>query len=89
MGVASVTIDEPEVAKVTTLTVPLFNLVPSEGEPATFGFEALGLVPVIIDTSVSPSGDYGVVASVKNATAIAGLLSQPGDLLGRARRPAP
>ncbi len=86
VGVASVTIDEPEALHVDTVTVPLFNLVPSQGEPARFGFEALGLVPVIIDTSVSPSGDYGVVASVNNATAIAGLLSSqvtvwgvPGD----------
>ena len=86
VGVASVTIDEPEALHVDTVTVPLFNLVPSQGEPARFGFEALGLVPVIIDTSVSPGGDYGVVASVNNATAIAGLLSSqvtvwgvPGD----------
>ncbi len=86
VGVATVTIDEPELVHVITLTVPLFNLVPSDGEPARFGFEALGLVPIIIDTSVGPSGDYGVLASVKNATAITGLLSSqvtfwgvPGD----------
>ncbi len=86
VGVASLTIDEPEASHVITLTVPLFNLTPSEGEPARFGFEALGLVPVIIDTSVDPSDDYAVVASVKNASAIAGLLSSqvtfwgvPGD----------
>ena len=86
VGVASVTIDEPEAAHVITLTVPLFNLVPSEGEPARFGFEALGLVPVIIDTSVDSGNDYGVVASVKNASAVAGVLSSqvtfwgvPGD----------
>lgn len=86
VGVASLTIDEPETVHVVTVTVPLFNLVPSEGEPARFGIEALGLVPVIIDTAVSPSDDYQVVASVKNATAITGLLSTqvtfwgvPGD----------
>ncbi len=86
LGVATVTIDEPEIAHVVTLSVPLFNLVPSEGEPARFGFEALGLVPVVIDTSVDPADDYDVVASVMNATQIAGLLSArvtfwgvPGD----------
>jgi hypothetical protein len=86
VGVASVTVDEPGVVHVITLTVPVFNLVPAEGEPARFGFEALGLVPVIIDTSVSPGDDYGVVASVRNASELAGLLSSqvtfwgvPGD----------
>ena len=86
VGVASVTINEPAVVKVATLTVPLFNLVPSEGEPARFGFEVLGLVPVVIDTSVSPSHDYGVTATVKNASQLTGLLSSqvtfwgvPGD----------
>ena len=42
VGVAMVTIQEPETVKVDTLTVPVFNLVPSAGEPARFGFEALG-----------------------------------------------
>ena len=88
VGVASITIDEPEALHVTTVTVPLFNLVPSEGEPARFGFEAFGLVPVIIDTAVSPSSDYAVVASVKNATAIAGLLSTQVTLWGVPGDPA-
>jgi hypothetical protein len=86
VGVAIVTIQEPEIAHLVTVTVPLFNLVPAEGEPARFGFEALGLVPVVIDTSLAPGGDYDVVASVKNATELAGLLSSqvafwgvPGD----------
>ena len=82
VGVASVTIDEPGAVHVITLTVPLFNLVPSEGEPARFGFEAMGLVPVIIDTSVDQGDDYDVVASVKNATTVAGLLSSQVTIWG-------
>src|SRR5262249_17808194 len=67
-------------------TVPVFNLVPSRGEPARFGFEVLGKVPIVIDTGVRSGNDYGVVVNVKDATQIAGLLSSqvtfwgnPGD----------
>lgn len=86
VGVAAVTIDEPAALHVVTLSLPLFNLVPSEGEPARFGFEALGLVPVVIDTAVEPGDDYDVTATVTNASQLAGLLSSqvtfwgvPGD----------
>ncbi len=86
VGIVSATVDEPEIAKVKTVTAPLFNLVPSEGEPARFGFNPLGKVPVVIDTSVDPRDDYDVIASVKNTTEFAGLLSSqvtvwgvPGD----------
>ena len=50
-------------------TVPLYSLEPAAGEPARFGFlEPVG--PVILDTSVSPSGNdggYKVVVSVPDA----------------------
>jgi hypothetical protein len=84
VGVASVTIKaldgEPE-----AITVPLFSLVPSVGEPARFGFVA-GNVSVFLDTSVRTGSDYGVTVTVPNITELAGFISSrvtfwgvPGD----------
>jgi hypothetical protein len=75
VGVATVTADEPKTLKTFTRSVPVFNLVPSNGEPARFGFEVAGKIPIVIDTSVRSGQDYGVNVSVQNATQTAGLLS--------------
>ncbi len=82
IGVATVTGNEPFNVHVFTRTVPVFNLVPGHGEPARFGFEVLGKVPIVIDTSVRSGQDYGVDASVSNATQTAGLLSSQVTLWG-------
>jgi hypothetical protein len=86
VGVATVTADEPKTLKVFTRTVPVFNLVPAQGEPARFGLYVAGVVPIVLDTSVRSGNDYGVNVTVKNATQTAGLLSSqvtfwgvPGD----------
>ena len=86
VGVATVSVHEPLAGKFITVTVPVFNLVPAQGEPARFGFEVIGKVPIVIDTSVRTGRDYGVDVSVKNATQTAGVLSSvvtfwgvPGD----------
>ena len=85
VGVATLVVHEPATG-VLQKTVPVFNLVPSHGEPARFGFEVLGKVPVVIDTAVRSGKDYGVLVNVNDATETAGLLSSqvtfwgvPGD----------
>jgi uncharacterized repeat protein (TIGR01451 family) len=85
IGVATVTIDEPDSLGLRTYPVPLFNLVPGPGEPARFGFEVLK-APVIIDTAVRAGRDYGVVSGASNITQLAAFLSAqfsfwgvPGD----------
>jgi hypothetical protein len=86
VGVATVVANEPKFVHFLIRTVPIFNLMPSQGEPAKFGFEVIGKVPVVIDTSVRTGKNYEVVASVTDATQTAGLLSSqvtfwgvPGD----------
>ncbi len=73
IGVATVTLLAPSPITYKTLVVPLFNLEPAPGEPARFGFEAES-VPVVIDTTVHTNTDYGVSASVDDATAAAQVL---------------
>ena len=65
VGVVSVTVFLPPTPIPLTLARPLFNLVPSIGEPARVGFSAAE-IPVTINTSVRTGEDYGVTASVEN-----------------------
>ena len=85
IGAAVVSITEPDGLHNTfTLPVPVYNLVPSVGEPARFGFLALS-VPVTLDTVVR-EGDYHVVVNVNNASeepalfsSVVSIWGSPGD----------
>jgi hypothetical protein len=65
--------------------VPLFNMEPSAGEPARFGFK-INSTTVFIDTAVRTGGDYGVTTTVSNINQEVAFLSSqvtvwgvPGD----------
>ena len=76
VGVASVIVNEPHVGALR-FVVPVFNLEPSFGEPARFGFYIpISRTPVLLDTSVrSGNGeDYGITVSSLNTEQIAALL---------------
>ena len=68
-----------------SVSAPLFNLEPEEGEPARFGFYA-AIVPVVLDISVRNGGDYGLTVESRNISQLAGFISAqvtvwgvPGD----------
>jgi hypothetical protein len=74
IGIADVAINIPKPYGYKHFAVPLFNLAPTPGEPARFGFE-IEKVPVVLDTSVRTGGDYGVTVGIRNA-------SEAGQILG-------
>jgi hypothetical protein len=81
VGVALVTLLEPNAFGVVTKAVPIFNLVPAVGEPARLGFYVVKDL-VILDTSVRTGEDYGVTVSVNNASEVAKVLSSQVTIWG-------
>jgi hypothetical protein len=89
VGVARITVFEPETVGYVTFTVPVFNLVPPPGEPARFGL-FVAHVPVFLDTHVRTgdgqgapgAGDYGVEVSVSYISQLAQVLSSEVTLWG-------
>ncbi|MGB8510596.1 MAG: hypothetical protein WCD76_19650, partial [Pyrinomonadaceae bacterium] len=86
IGVASVTIVEPNFVGFRRIAVPVFNLRPERGEPARFGFMVSPGVPILVDTTVDPDDAYRITTIVRNASQVATFLStsvviwgSPGD----------
>jgi hypothetical protein len=67
VGVATVVVTNPDKGAEVPFAVsePLYNLVPSYGEPAKFAFSVAGGA-VVLNTSVRTGGDYGVVVTVSD-----------------------
>jgi len=81
LGVAVIHINEPKNFREFTLSVPVYNLNPSPGEPARFGFFAAHAL-VFIETAVRSDEEYAATASVHNATQAAEVLSSVVTLWG-------
>jgi hypothetical protein len=64
-----------------TRSVPLFNLTPSVGEPARFGFDIEGVL-VTLDTSVRTGSDYGVTVSANDISQVGALMRVQTDFWG-------
>jgi uncharacterized repeat protein (TIGR01451 family) len=87
IGVARITFNEPNVYKgVATETVPVFNLEPSPGEPARFGFE-FDKVPVALTTSVRTGKDYAVEVSATDLSQAAEVLTSQVTFWGQPGSP--
>jgi len=91
VGVAVVWIFASLGAELSGRQVPVFNLVPTEGEPARFG--VFPGAPIPIDTSLRSGSDYGVTASVHNTAQGVGLIAtsltlwgSPGDSVHNSER---
>jgi hypothetical protein len=81
IGVALVTYTEPKITAFQTEPVPIFNLPPTPGEPARFGWVVEG-VPVSLDTAVRSGSDYGVTVSSSNISQAVALLKAEVTLWG-------
>jgi hypothetical protein len=66
---------------------PVYNLVPSRGVPAEFGFTPGGVLTIVRPTLRS-DGDYGITANVLNVPQIASVLDVSFTIWGQPAHPA-
>ncbi len=57
-------------AEAAPFTTPIYNLVPSAGVAAEFGFVAAGVSPVLLDTSVRTGSDYGLTTTAPDVSQV-------------------
>ena len=67
LGVAMISYDNAGQGGVTLASVPLYNLQPSRGEPARFGFQVEGQ-NVFLDVHVRSGQDFGVTITSSDIT---------------------
>ncbi len=83
VGVAISTVNEPSHLGIISFSTPVFNLEPSAGEPARFGFLPNNReTPVYINASVRSGGDYGINAEVHDITQTIAFLSNVVTIWG-------
>jgi len=87
IGVIKVLLNEN--TKEQTLTEPLYNLQPphQKDEIARLGFAA-AFFPTFVDLKVRTAGNYGVTATVHNATALAPVVSAKATIWGVPQDPS-
>lgn len=64
-----------------TFVSPIYNIAPSPGEPAAFGFDAL-ILPVRLDASVLSNGNYGIRVTAPELPESAQVLSSSITIWG-------
>ena len=67
---------------------PVYNLYPTPGYPAKFGFIIQKIAPVTIDAAINPNPPYNVIAEVTNASQAAFLIASEVTIWGDPGSPA-
>lgn len=78
---ALINLPEPVIGGFIDVTVPLFNLTPTSGEPARFGFE-VDSVPVLLDATLPAGGDYAAEVVTRDTDQAAQLLASQVTVWG-------
>lgn len=84
VGIATVTVSEPRSPSAQVYVVPVYNIAPSPGEPAAFGFDAI-ILPVRLDTSVLSNAEgekVGVRVTTPDVSESAQILSTSVTIWG-------
>jgi hypothetical protein len=82
VGVAVSTVNEVGAnQRLDAFQAPLFNVEPSKGEPARFGFYVPG-APVFIDPTVRDGEDYGITVNADDITQTEAVLSSQVTVWG-------